>query len=100
MPVLLLRAMSSGISRRGSGTAPVPGRWFAAIFPAVFYGTASRLSSSVFHPPQPGHFPTHRGVWYPQAVHSKVLLTFAMISPHKINKAIISQKAGFSSCLL
>ena len=79
MPVPVRRVVSSGISFRTMGTAPVPGRWFAAILPAVFSDTASRLSSSVFHPPQPGHLPTHRGVWYPQAVHSYTLFTFAII---------------------
>ena len=31
----------------------------------------------MFHAPQPGHRPTHRGVWYPQALHSKTDFSFA-----------------------
>ena len=61
IPVPVRRVTSSGMSFRASGFAPVPGRWFAATFP-VFSGTACRLSSSVFHAPQPGQRPTQRGL--------------------------------------
>jgi hypothetical protein len=66
------------------GFAPVPGRWFAAIFPpAGFSAGVCMLSSSVFQAPQPGHRPTHRGVSYPHAVHAKTDLLLAIRFPHK-----------------
>ena len=81
MPVLLRSAVSSGMSFRGSACAPVPGRWFAAIFPPAFSGAETMLSSSVFQAPQPGQRPTHRGVSYPHALHVNIVLAFGMQFP-------------------